>query len=304
MALKLDKEVVRTKNKAKFSHQILAIIGVIIVVAVIVAINWWTSRDMRDTVEVAVFNTNVAQNTYINPSMITKQEMTSADYKRSAIVKMTDGTERRQIVLYQDAEKALVGKYAANFIRANTPIYYDGVTTEYTKSNSYLYQMDGTELLKIDVDPKMFGNIIVPGDKLNIRINYDETKYNIISEKDYLQLNTTDRESLATTTSVTELMFSEVTVLDMLNSSGESIFDKYYALMSMPEAQQKQQFANDNFKKSIEPKSVLIAVTPEEAARYSLLGGKTRGSLITLLPRITSNPILEAINSLTNGTAK
>ena len=304
MGLKLDKDVVRTKNKAKFSQQILIIIGALILVAVVIVVNWWSSRDMRDTVEVAVFNTNVAQNAYINASMITKQEMTTADYKRSAIVKMSDGTERRQIVLYQDAQNALVGKYAANYIRANTPIYYDAVTTEYTKSNSYLYQMDGTELLKIDVDPKQFGDILVPGDKLNVRITYDETKYKILSEKDYLKLTDAERESLVTTTSVTELMFSEVTVLDMLNASGESIFDKYYALMSMPEAQQKKKFADDNFKTSIEPKCILIAVTPEEAERYSILGGKTKGSLITLLPRTTSNPILEAINSLTNGTAK
>ena len=304
MGLKLDKDVVRTKNKAKFSQQILIIIGALILVAVVIVVNWWSSRDMRDTVEVAVFNTNVAQNAYINASMITKQEMTTADYKRSAIVKMSDGTERRQIVLYQDAQNALVGKYAANYIRANTPIYYDAVTTEYTKSNSYLYQMDGTELLKIDVDPKQFGDILVPGDKLNVRITYDDTKYKILSEKDYLKLTDVERENLVTTTSVTELMFSEVTVLDMLNASGESIFDKYYALMSMPEAQQKKKFADDNFKTSIEPKCILIAVTPEEAERYSILGGKTKGSLITLLPRTTSNPILEAINSLTNGTAK
>lgn len=304
MALKLDKDVVRTKNKVKFSQQILVIIGAIILVAVVIGVNWWSSRDMRDTVEVAVFNTNVAQNAYINASMITKQEMTTSDYKKSAIVQMSDGTERRQIVLYQDAQSALIGKYAANYVRANTPIYYDAITTEYTKSNSYLYQMDGTELLKIDVDPKQFGNILVPGDKLNIRITYDETTYKILSEKDYLQLSASEKEDLAVTSTVTELMFSEVTVLDMLNANGESIFDMYYSLISLPESQQRQKFADDSFKKSIEPKCILIAVTPEEAERYTILSGKTRGSLITLLPRTTSNPILEAINSLTNGSAK
>ena len=304
MALKLDREAVRTKNKAKFSSQILIIALLIIGVIGVVAVNWWTSRDMRDIVEVAVFKSNVAQNAYISAGMIDKMEMTTADYKKAAIVRMSDGTERRQIVLYQDAKKALVGKYAANYVRMNTPVYYDAVTTEYTKSNSYLYQMDGTELLKIDVDPKQFGDILVPGDKLNIRITYDDTTYKIISETDYLQLSEDERANLQSVITRTELMFSEVTVLDMLNGDGESIFDKYYALMSLPESQQRAKIADSKFQKSIEPKCVLIAVTPEEAERYTLLGGKTKGSLITLLPRTTSNPILEAINSLTNGTTK
>lgn len=303
MGLKLDKENVRTKNKAKFSTQIIIIVILILGVAGVIFVNWWMSKDMRDTVEVAVFKSNVAQNAYISAGMIDKMEMTTADYKRAAIVKMSDGTERRQIVLYSDA-KSIVGKYAANYVRMNTPIYYDAVTTEYTKANSYLYQMDGTELLKIDVDPKQFGDIIVPGDKLNIRITYDESTYKIISETDYLQLSDEEKLGLQGVSSKTELMFSEVTILDMLNSDGESIFDKYYALMSLPEKQQRAKIADSNFQKAIEPKSVLIAVTPEEAERYTLLGGKTKGSLITLLPRTTSNPILEAINSLTNGTTK
>ena len=303
MGLKLDKENVRTKNKAKFSTQIIIIVILILGVAGVIFVNWWMSKDMRDTVEVAVFKSNVAQNAYISAGMIDKMEMTTADYKRAAIVKMSDGTERRQIVLYSDA-KSIVGKYAANYVRMNTPIYYDAVTTEYTKANSYLYQMDGTELLKIDVDPKQFGDIIVPGDKLNIRITYDESTYKIISETDYLQLSDEEKLGLQGVSSKTELMFSEVTILDMLNSDGESIFDKYYALMSLPEKQQRAKIADSNFQKAIEPKSVLIAVTPEEAERYTLLGGKTKGSLITLLPRTTSNPILDDINSLTNGTTK
>ena len=303
MGLKLNKDVARTKNKTKFSQQILVLVGALLIVAVVIVVNWWSSRDMRDVVEVAVFNGNVAQNAYISDAMIGKQEMTTADYKRDAIVKMSDGSERRQIVLYRDKDD-IIGKYAANYIRGNTPIYYDMVTTEFTKSNSYLYQMDGTELLKIDVDPNQFGNILVPGDKLNVRITYDSVTQSYLSEKDYLQLSDEEKKELGKEEQTTELLFSEVTVLDMLNSSGESIFDKYYALMSLPETQQQAQFADESFQSSIQPACILIAVTPEEAERYVLLGSGTGGSLITLLPRTTSNPILEAINSLSNGTAK
>lgn len=300
MGLKLDKDVARTKNKRRFSSQILLIVVLILAIIVVIAVNWFTSQPMRDTVEVAVLKNNTAQNAYISAGMIDKQTMTRADYEQAAIVTMSDGSKRRQIVLYDDI-KDIVGKYAANYIRRGTAIYYDEITTEYTKSNSYLYQMDGTELLKIDVNPTQFGNILVPGDKLNIRITYDDAVYSIISGTDYLQLSEDEKANLSTVETKTELMFSEVTVLDMLNADGESIFDKYYALMSLPESQQNAKFADSAFQSSIEPKCILIAVTPEEAERYALLGGKTKGSLITLMPRTSSNPILEAIASLTNG---
>lgn len=303
MALKLNNDAVRTQNKMKFSQQLFIILGVILVILVIIVINYVTSAPMRDVVEVAVLTNNTAQNAYISENMLDKQTMVRADYEQAAIVTMSDGSKRRTIVLFEDI-KDIVGKYAANYIRKGTPIYYDEVTKEYTKSNSYLYQMDGTELLKVDVDPKQFGNILVPGDKLNIRITYDEQKYNIVNRTDYLQLSEDEKAGLSTVETKTELMFSEVTVLDMLNSEGESIFDKYYALMSLPESQQRTKFLDKTFQQEIQPKCVLLAVTPEEAERYTLLGGKTKGSLITLMPRISSNPILEAINSLTNGVTR
>ena len=80
MGLKLDRENVRTKNKSKFSTQIAIIVILIIGIASVIFINWWMSRDMRDTVEVAVFKSNVAQNAYISAGMIDKMEMTTADY--------------------------------------------------------------------------------------------------------------------------------------------------------------------------------------------------------------------------------
>lgn len=300
MALKLNKEAVRTKNQVRFSTQILAIIGVLIVIVGIVGVNWFSSASMRDVVNIAVFKNDVAQNTYITKDMITSIPMVSADYERYAYVQMQDGTTRRQIVLYDDI-KDIVGKYAANFVRRNTGIFYDAVTTESAKANSYLYQMDGTELLKIDIDPQQFGNIVVPGDKLNIRITYSRAKYEMISADEYLTVgvDTTQAEY----EDVTELLFSEVTVLDMLNKNGESIFDKYYSLISLPESKRKTEYADADFQKSIEPKCILLSVTAEEAERYAHLSKSIKSQIVTLLPRTSSNLILDAISSLSNGTS-
>ena len=300
MALKLNRESVRTENKKKFSVQILAIIGLICIIGGIILINYWTSAPMRDVVSVAAFKNDVAQNTYITKDMIREIKMVTADYEQYAYVKMQDGTNRRQIVLYDDI-KDIVGKYTANFVRRNTGIFYDSVTTESTKSTSYLYQMDGMELLKLEVDPKQFGDIVVPGDRLNIRITYSRTKYDMMSLDEYLQVD--GKGADAEYEDVTELLFSEVTDLDMLNKRGESIFDKYYNLISLPESKRKAAYEDKSFKEGIEPKSVLIAVTAEEAERYSYLNKNIKSSIVTLLPRTTPNVILNAIDELSKGTS-
>ena len=153
----------------------------------------------------------------------------------------------------------------------------------------------------MEVDPKQFGDIVVPGDRLNIRITYSRTKYDMMSLDEYLQVD--GKGADAEYEDVTELLFSEVTVLDMLNKSGESIFDKYYNLISLPESKRKAAYEDKSFKEGIEPKSVLIAVTAEEAERYSYLNKNIKSSIVTLLPRTTPNVILNAIDELSKGTS-
>lgn len=300
MSLKISKEQVRTKNKVKFSRQIFMLALVALLIVGILVVNYVTSAPMRDVVDIAVVKTSVGQNDYITKDMITKDTMTRADYEKSAYVKMSDGTSRRQIILYDDSAD-IVGKYAANYIREGTPIYYDEITAETAKSYSYLYQMDGTELLKIDIDPNEFGNIIVPGDKLNVRVNYKETSYELPTLEDY-RAQKEMGVSTSQTVEKTELLFSEVTVLDMLNSDGESIFDKYYALVSLPQSKQEETYNSEDFKESIQPECILISVTAEQAERYSRIMSKSSTTLVTLLPRTSSNTILDVLNSLNTGT--
>lgn len=300
MSLKISKEQVRTKNKVKFSRQILVLVILALFIIAILMINYISSAPMRDVVEIAVFKNSVGQNDYISKDMLTNETMTRSDYEKSAYVKMSDGTTRRQIVLYDDIS-SLVGKYAANYIRKGTPIYYDEITAETAKAYSYLYQMDGTELLKIDVDPKEFGNIIVPGDRLNIRVNYKENSYELPTLEEY-QAQKEMGISSVKVIEKSELLFSEVTILDMLNKDGESIFDKYYALVSLPKAEREKTYASEEFKKSIQPKSVLISATAEQAERYSRIMSKSSRNLVTLLPRTSSNTILDALNSLNTGS--
>lgn len=300
--MKFNKENVRTKNKTKFSQQIILFGLLVLAVAVVLVINWNSSAALRDTVDIAVFKTSTAKDAYISEGMLTKKTMMTKEYEQSGIVTMSDGSKRRSTVLWDD-RKTIVGKYAANYVRGNTPIYYDEITAESAKTTSYLYQMDG-ELLKLDINPNEFGELIVPGDKINIRGTYSEVDYTLPTKEEYETQQALGITSSVKETKKTELLFSEVRVLDMLNSSGESIFDKYYALTSLPTSKQKETYASDDFKKSVTPKSILISATSEEADRYMALKAKGVSYQVTLLPRTSSNLILDALNSLSQGSAQ
>ena len=103
------------------------------------------------------------------------------------------------------------------------------------------------------------------------------------------------------------MLFSEVTVLDMLNSSGNSIFDIYYDYISKSKAQQNALLNDEDFLKSVTPKTILLEVTAEEADRFLEMEANNPTYLMTLLPRTGSNSIIDSlaeIQSALNGTNK
>ena len=97
-------------------------------------------------------------------------EMSVDEYERYGIVTLADGTKRKAVVLWNEIG-AINNTYASYYIREGTPIYWDAIGNETPKQYSYLYNIDG-ELLKISIDPCTFGQIIVPGDHLNVRAAY------------------------------------------------------------------------------------------------------------------------------------
>ena len=145
-----------------------------------------------------------------------------------------------------------------------------------------------------------FGDMVVPGDTLNIRVNYDKKYYNLSDiEKYKLGIdsgagNSTEGVSVKTT----EMLFNEVSVLDMLNSDGNSIFDIYYDYVSLSKAAQNEKLKDSTFLESIKPQSILLEVTAEEADRFMELKSSNPTYQITLLPRTGSNAILDSLSDI------
>lgn len=293
------------QSKRKFSQNLLVIGLVVALILTVMITNTVSSMALKDVVYIAVLRESLPKDGVITSvDQFEKVEMMAMEYERQGVVKRADGSTRREVILWDDLPRIIEGggAYAGVYIPAGRPVYYSDLSSTGTQKNSYLYTMDG-ELLKLNVTGGEFGDMIVPGDKVNIRLTYETQDYTLPTDAEYQSMMGAGAE-IDRTITVTEMLFSECSILDMLNGSGESIFDLYYELLSLPETERKAIVTSDDFKSRVSPTNVLICVTAEEADRYAQIGGKGGDYLITLLPRDGTSEILSVLDELKVGFAR
>jgi hypothetical protein len=285
------------------------VIGVFIALATIVFVCVVTSisaSENKKVVSVVRLKDNVSANSMITEDMIEEYDMYYKEFEQYGVVNFSDGTKKKSVVTWEDRDSIVGNRYAAYYLRGGTVLFWDQTVREQTKKNSYLYSMDG-ELLNIKMNTEDFGDMVVPGDTLNIRARYQKVNYDLPTEEQY-KLTTEEGGTVqAVTTPVTEMLFSEVTVLDMLNSEGNSIFDIYYDYISKSKEEQAALLADSEFLTSVEPDTILLEVTAEEADRFMEIEANDAEYLMTLLPRTGSSSIIDSlaeIQSALNGTTK
>lgn len=300
--MKVDKTKVKSKSSsAKFSKTSKVVLGLILVVAVVLALNIISSFSLRQTVDIVKLKSAVPQDGRITADNLVKDTMIKSEYEKVGIYTMSDGSKKRAIILWEDKDR-IINAYASYYIRQGTPVYWDSLSKETPKQFSYLYKMDG-ELLKLDIKADQFGEMLVPGDKINVRAAYTEQIYTLPDEQSYLLQQQTGIEPQ---TSITEqiLLFNNTTVLDILNGQGESIYDIYYNLLALPKSKQLEALGSDEFQDKVKPSQILLNVTPEEADNYMSIQSKGPSYMMTLLPRTNGNLITEALNELQTGLAR
>lgn len=297
--VKVKKE--KVKNVSKYSNTVRIIFMLVCVVAAVIGINFYSAQQLRQTVDVVKLKAGVPKEGIITEDNMYKDTMLKSEYERTAIKTLASGEKRRNIVLWED-RKTIVNKFASYYIHEDAPIFWDGVSAESSKKYSYLYKMDG-ELLKLELEADTFGEMLVPGDHINVRVSYVEQVYTLPTEEEFMLQQQTGIQAQTQVTRQ-ELLFSNTSVLDILNGNGESIFDIYYNLLALPKGQQQALVQTDDFKNSVQPKQILLNVTPEEADHYMKIKGKSPTYLMTLLPRTSSNAITEVLNELSVGLTR
>lgn len=282
-------------NKVKFSQRVLVGIILIGMVVGVIGVNALASLSFRREVEIVTLKDSVPKDGLILKENLQKDTMVRAEYNKKGIVNLKDGTKRRSIILWEDRDR-IVNSYADTYVQANDYIHWSDLTKETPKENAYLYNMEG-ELLSLDVDVDTLGELLVVGDKVNIRVGYTDNNYTLPTEEEFL-LSKESGNNLKTAIGVQGMLFNEARVVDMLNSEGKSIFDAYYKLTTLPKKQQVEMLNSEEFKQLTKPSKMLLVVTAEEADKYMQIQNKSPKFMVTLLPRTGNNLILDTLAEL------
>ena len=296
---------VKTQGSTKIKTRLIGILLSLGLIVFVIVMSIISSAESRKTVTVVKLkdDVSISANSLITEDMIESYEMYYKEYKNYGTMDgFSDGKVRSTIVTWADKDIVVGKRYAAYYMREGTLLFWDSTLSDQTRKNSYLYSMTG-ELLNIDMNTVAdFGDMVVPGDTLNIRATYTVKYFNLPEEEAYMVSGGEGYEDGVEVVQTT-MLFSEVTILDMLNSAGNSIFDIYYDYISATKQEQAALLKDEAFLTSVTPASILLEASPEEVEHYMELKKAGATYQITLLARDGSSTIVDSLSEIQEALA-
>lgn len=277
----IDDTVVSKKPARNQSKKSMLMIVVIVITALLITWVYSMGRKATDTVTVIMTSQSVYKNQQITENMIQAYDMVKAEFEKYATVS-DSGTVTRRVLLWEE-RNMILGSYAAYPLQANTVAEYRSFyKSKIDNSDSVLYSFPGKEIVSLDIatsDLQTFKTFLEPGDRITITAVYtEEEKVNI---SDGYGGTTTEK----VVTQRTEKVFQDIFVADLLNMSGDSILDIYADYNGRSVSQQAALDASTSFQDSVEPKSLIVALTPEERDLYYFYLGKSDVTFRMSLPQ-------------------
>ena len=297
---------IKANNASRSKNRLLGIIIAACVIVFICIMTAISSAETKKTITVVRIksDTPISANSLITDDMLEAYDMYYKEFQQYGTMKFSDGSTRSTIVRWNDKDLVVGKRYAAYYMRGGTVLFWDSTISDQTRKNSYLYSMSG-ELLNIQMTTTQdFGDMVVPGDTLNVRATYTAKVYNLPTEQEY-KLNSANGAASSDGVEITKTdsLFSEVTILDMLNSSGNSIFDIYYQYIAATKAEQQAMLNDDGYLQSVQPASILVECTAEEVEHYMKLQAAGASYQMTLLPRTSSSSITDSLSEIQTALA-
>lgn len=254
--------------------------SIIIVMAITVMLIIWVfmmGRKAEQTVQVVMLSEDIYKNEVVTETMLQPYDMIKGEFEKYAVTR-SDGSKRRRILLWEERDKA-IGSFAAYPLHEGTvAMYTDFITSRTDNSDSVLYSFPGKNIVKLDIgtnDLRAFKTFLQPGDRVNIKAIYTED----VNVED--EFGATERVQ----TNRSEMVFQDIMIADLLNSSGESILDIYASYNDKTVYQQAQLDASETFQASVEPSTLIVALTPEEETLYYYYKNKSDATFEMSLPQ-------------------
>ena len=267
-----------SKNQTKKS---LYIVVTVVITALLIVWVYSMGRKAEETVQVCMTSQAIYKNQVITESMQQPYEMLKGEFKKFAITE-SNGTKTRRILLWEE-RGMILNSFAAYPIQANEYCEYrDFIRSRVDYVDNVWYSFPGKNIVQLSIgtaDLSSFKTFLQPGDRVNISAIYSESE--AVVQTDAFGGQTTQNVE----TFKTERVFNDIMIADLLNSSGESILDIYADYNNRTTYQQAQLDASQSFKDSVEPATLLVALTPQEEERYYYYASKGDVELVMSLPQ-------------------
>lgn len=268
------------KNKSK-RH--VAVVGVLAVTVLLIIWVMTLGRKAEETVDVVMYAEPIYKNEVIQESMLKSYPMLKGEFEKYAVVD-SNGTKQRRLLLWEE-RGLMINKFAAYPLKQDTVAEYtDLITSRIDNSDTVLYSYPGKNIVQMEAEEselQAFKSYLQPGDRINVSAIYSEDADVYVDDGTGNMV----RESVEVFRE--ETLFTDIMVADMLNQQGDSILDIYASYNDMTVYQQAQMDASESFQDSVVPKSLLIALTPEEETQYYYYLGKNNVEFKISLPQRT-----------------
>ena len=268
------------KNKSK-RH--VAVVGVLAVTVLLIIWVMTLGRKAEETVDVVMYAEPIYKNEVIQESMLKSYPMLKGEFEKYAVVD-SNGTKQRRLLLWEE-RGLMINKFAAYPLKQDTVAEYtDLISSRIDNSDTVLYSYPGKNIVQMEAgesELQAFKSYLQPGDRINVSAIYSEDADVYVDDGTGNMV----RESVEVFRE--ETLFTDIMVADMLNQQGDSILDIYASYNDMTVYQQAQMDASESFQDSVVPKSLLIALTPEEETQYYYYLGKNNVEFKISLPQRT-----------------
>lgn len=250
-----------SKNQSKKN---MYIAGILVLTVVLILWVYAMGRKAENTVQVTMLNQNVYKNQVIVEGMLKPYDMLEGEFEKFSIVN-SNGQKARRVILWSERGKIINSFAAYPLQKDNYAEYRSFIKSRIDNSDNVLYSFPGKEVVPLGIgasELQAFKTFLQPGDRLNIEAIFSQKE--TIAEDDGLGgVTRTQMEVFKT-----ENVFTDIMIADLLNQSGESILDVYASYRDRTVYEQAKLDVSQAFKDSTEPKTLLVALTPEEKERY------------------------------------
>lgn len=235
-------------NSGKLKRTITNVLAVVCLLALIVFMVL-IDRNKAKTIPIVMVNQDIYPNQLILEEYFVKKDMPASEVQSS----------ENKYLLWEDRLEAK-DMYSTIFVKDGGYMYKGEYRDNKPLKNAWLQEVaTGNLVITLPYNKsEAFGNILTPGDHLAVQISYDQE-----SESQ------SDAFANVVTRKVSDSLFDKIKIIDLLNSSGNSIYDYYMDLLNLPIEQRDALLRDEGFLQNVAPNSMLLEVTPEQFVKYS-----------------------------------